>query len=1109
VRSRREFAPGEPDAPPVVTRWSEQVDLEAGTVTSTETVAAGTAAEATTAQITSLVHGGVVAEIDALGNRAVAEYDTIGRVVERRDAEGRATTTAYGMSDGQRSVSETRPDQVTRTRVEDALGRVVEVFDNVDQGEAVPGHVRRVESREYSPGVVRVTDAWGAVSSSRHDAFGRTVAATGPTGASELTEYDDTHATVRAGVSPTGDLADADVVSEQQLDAAGQVIQVTEVRAGDGSESRATSVFDGFGRVVSTRVGGLATAVEYDRLGRPIVSTLTPASADDESNAASTSPTLTATVEFDGYGRGTGKTLSDGVASRAGFTRVLDELGRTTEETDPSGEWTRYRYTVDGLVDRVETSAGQLTEVEYDATSRAKVSERVTSPIGAEVATVYEYHPVTGRMIAVADAANIDDSRIVYDSDAFGNLRTVTYPDGSVIAYEYDAHGRRTGLTDVAGTRTEYTYTDAGLLASAVQRDASGIVAEAAYTYDALGRVTGLDRGNGVRTRYTFTAADEIATERTTREGEPLTDRVYTYEAGDLIRRVDVRYDAIGDDDGDGTAVTTSTEYEYDAMHRLTGSIVREGQSPDSKLRTATRYELSIAGDVTAETVQTDPGTVDAATAVRRFDYDARGELSSLRTEVGGAAVTADQRYDPAGNLIRSADGSSSGYDAANRTVSTTTSNGSTTTTAYWPDGTRRSQRSGGVTTSFYWDGDTLLNERETGAEAEAASTASYLIGASRLARSVDVSSRSEAVTEYYGTDRHGNVTELTDRTGAVNSTYDYSDYGVTSIRDRRGLPREGLDRNPIQYAGEYTDRVGTQFLMTRMYDSCTMRFTSMDRAPLENRFAFADLNPIMHVDPTGQASALDIVNWVVAGTALVLGVASAIGTFWALAVSNTLGALSVTAAVADSVALGFATAGVVDTYEDFMDDETADFVALGDIVLGVGIGLGLGVLDGIMHHTDRALRTVTTKTRRASQLDHSTDAEKIQIGPPITGSTSGQLAPTIDDAVTRLDQWRALKERLRVLTLRGEGELTRTAKEGLVRKLEQDPLFMRVSGLHAADGAPIAATFDAGLLGEINTQELLTDPLIKDPSLYKTNFDLVKKGRAMVLKLSAKSYVT
>jgi RHS repeat-associated protein len=176
------------------------------------------------------------------------------------------------------------------------------------------------------------------------------------------------------------------------------------------------------------------------------------------------------------------------------------------------------------------------------------------------------------------------------------------------------------------------------------------------------------------------------------------------------------------------------------------------------------------------------------------------------------------------------------------------------------------------VTTTFHWDGDTLLNE--TSADQVSAS----LIGVVRHARSVQA--HGDATTHYLGTDRHGNVADLTTAEGSVQARYRYTDYGVPIPTPAASLEASAssgatpgavvgdLTHNPYGHAGSYTDQNGTQHLRVRWYDPGTMRFTAIDPAPTHNGYGFADLNPIMRVDPTGNWGEMDTVNTVL----LVLG---------------------------------------------------------------------------------------------------------------------------------------------------------------------------------------------------------------------------------------------
>jgi RHS repeat-associated protein len=899
VSEQRVVPAGDPAQVPVMTRWQKSVDLTVGERVLTETTAVGTEAEATSSTTASLVHGGVIAEVDAVGNHSTARYDVLGRVTRRVDAAGRATSIAYEReaSDGRNATVTTTPDGVTRTEQLDAIGRVTRLTDNLAGGVATPGHVRVAERREYpDPATVEVTDAWGATTIARQDVFGREVETVSSSGATTRTDYDDVANTVTTRVTPTGDPGDEETVTVERLDAAGRRIERTGSRADGGAVPHVTTGYDGLGRTLVTDDGRLRTRVEYDELGHAVRTFTGAATAGAGSGAgagagagagsgAEAAETLTER-RFDGFGASLEKTLrADGESASAG-ERELDELGRVRSEVDPLGRESRFGYSPDGLLVRVEAGSGQTIAHTYDPATRQLVGTVTTSPVGADVRVEIERDALTDRPIAVFDPTDRADTEIRTRHDGFGNPLEVAYPDGRVIRIAYDEHGRRERTTDATGRTTFLTYDGAGRIVRAVQRagDAhdAAVVAEVGYRYDAFGRVQELERGNGVITRNTFTSVSEIATETTTRGDEVLAAREYEYDpSGLLVQRVDrVR------DDATGELAVTATVYRYDAFGRLVHSSVHDGETVDATVMTRTEYEVTVAGDIRSERIWTRddasraagrPGTLDSAAGsiavdpiTREFEYSPLGELVAVTTD--GSRAT--QEYDGAGNLVRTVDGTEYRYDAANRLVAEIR-DGLQTDTSYWADGTRRGRSSETDAVTFYWDGDTLLTEAHRD-PVGVGGTASYLVGAGRHARTIEPAAGvvpelavgSAPETVYYGDDRHSNVTELTDGFGRVVVRYTYRDYGEASEtaaeHDGAHVEPVPLRRNPFQYAGGYVEPDGRLWLSVRSYDPASKRFTTMDEADLLNGYHYADLNPIMMVDPGGRSSKWD---WMIDAT--------------------------------------------------------------------------------------------------------------------------------------------------------------------------------------------------------------------------------------------------
>lgn len=956
---QRDFPDGDHGEAPRVTVWDRTVDLERGIVTATETVGSGTSAETTTTETASLVHGGVLSRTDPVGNTSHVEYDAIGRQVLIRDALGRTTTTRYtsAQRDGRNAMSSTTPDGVTVTEIRDELGRSIRILDDIDDGTVTPGFERVAETRTYpEPGVVAVTDAWGATSITRHDVFGRQVETVMPSGLVQLTRYDDVASTVTTALSPTGRLDDAELVRTETRDVRGRTTATTGRRADGEPALETTAEYDGLGRGIAASDGTLETRVRHDPLGRPAV-----VSRGD----------LSATRTFDGFGTSREKTLADADGSRSGGTRAFDAVGRTEVETDQAGRATRIEYAPDGLALTSATDDGHLTEHRYDPATRLPLETTVTAPGAEPVRTAYVYDPASDRVIGVFDPRDPDGSMIAYTYDAFGNRTSVTYPDGRSIAHAYDRHGRRIATTDVAGNTTTLTHTTDGLPARADQRAPDGTpIAAASYTYDEHRRMTALDRGNGVVTEYTFTSASEIATETTIGPtGRTQSHRAYAYDAhGNLLRRTDtVTPDARGERD-DAPRVTT-TEYVYDAHDRLTASTVHadgggrgDGDGDPEPFTRTTTYRLSASGDVLDETTVTTVGGSGEQITITSSEYGPLGQLlARTRTDRGPGSPAAPgddaetrqlQTWDAAGNLLHGADGTRYAYDAAHRPVVESDADGTVTATRYWADGTRRDRTvtpaagGGASTTGFYWDGSTLVNDTHTGPDPDDTGYATYLLGAARHTRTA-VSDAGRSVTGYYGTDRHGNVVDTTDPRGATIRRVSYTDYGSST----GGTSTAGLQRDPFGYAGGYTERSGRQWLGERTYDPVAMQFTTRDVAALHNRYAYADLNPITKSDPTGREPAPDGWHQAIIGLALLAtAVIAVIAIATCLTPPATLGAFGVFAAIggglADAYALALGIGGLVvasRSATSFADEQAraffeSDAAWISELTVGIGI---------------------------------------------------------------------------------------------------------------------------------------------------------------------------
>lgn len=957
----RVYPSGDAAAGPTVTRWDETVDLAAGTRTRTETIGVDTDAAATTNEVSSLLHGGALWTIDPLGNRVTTDYDTLGRPVVSIDAKERVTTSSYetAQREGRNAVTLTTPDGVTRTEHRDELGRVTRLTDNILDGKTADGHERVIETRDYpEPGSVAVTDAWGATTTTRQDVFGRATETVGPNGLVQLTIHDDVARTTTSALTTTGQLADAELVAVQRHDVHGNPIDVSATRRDGVPAPETHAVYDGLGRPIGFDDGRIEARTTRDERGNPTTETFLPLQHGEDAAA------VTATRRFDEAGRSLEKTLTTRDERRSGGARTVDKVGRTTTTTDPLGRTTSIKYTPDGLPERAVAASGQITEHRYDPLTRLATEISVTADGREPVRTAYAYDDL-GRATGVYDPDDRDHTEITYEWNAFGELTDLGYPDGGRIVHEYDQHGRQIATTDVAGNRTEFAYDAAGLIARAVQHDEDGEeLGRVDYRFDAFGRITELVRGDGVTTTYEHTSVDQISVERTANGTGPLAERRYEYDlAGNLSTRTDVVFEP--DDDG---PATTTTSYAYDEFGRLVRSVIHAGEHTDAPAITETRYELTVSGDIARETATTGNDTV-----VRAFDYGPSGELLAITTTDADGSRTTPQSYDSAGNLSVAADGGRTAYDAANRPITHLAADGTTASTTYWADGARRERavtRPTGEaeTTRFHWDDGALSTEQISTEQISTAGgdgsgdtvTVAYLRGLERHARTVI--RHGDATTEYYGTDRHGNITELFDADGRAVTRYTYSDSG---IRSRTHGP-EASPANPFGYAGEYTHDDGTQHLSTRVYDPVTMRFTTQDTAELHNTYAYADLNPITKVDPSGLDAESDRRNMAFA----VVGVLFAAVGLVTGGLFTAFGIVATGVALFDIAVALTETLNVVRAIE--LSEDTATGLAITGLVTGIVLGVA-GIARGLMDTTASVGRRADAViSRSASDSSHS-----------------------------------------------------------------------------------------------------------------------------------------
>ena len=411
------------------------------------------------------------------------------------------------------------------------------------------------------------------------------------------------------------------------------------------------------------------------------------------------------TQTFDGDGRV--DTQTDGVGNVTTFQYDQPPNDEGTAVVDPLGQVSRYVHAEGQNLSGATDAAGNADASTYDANNRI-VS--YTDRLGNQA--VFMYHDPSGFPASITDFSGstwtMDYQQQLQDDFRFYVPRQLTFPDGAIERYEYDARGNLTSRTDRAGDEWIHTYDRRGQLLTrtnplggteqytpnvdgslAEAEDAGGV--ERTFVYDALKRIQTIQFGDGSARGLEVDDGDNIV--RATNElghavqieyddnnrirmmTDPLGGtRRFDYDGNSRLagftdrngNNTAVDYDPVGNVSEIRNGAGEAVRYRYDGRNQLTS--VADG------LGTAVEYAYDDEGRLTSVTdglgktgtlTQDATGRVTSLTApggqTIRYAYDTVGRLTSIRNATGRSRAFG---YDARGNLSQiDVDGITTRYD--------------------------------------------------------------------------------------------------------------------------------------------------------------------------------------------------------------------------------------------------------------------------------------------------------------------------------------------------------------------------------------------------------------------------------------------------------------
>ena len=538
---------------------------------------------------------------------------------------------------------------------------------------------------------------------------------------------------------------------------------------------------------------------------------------------------------------------------------TYDDRGNKISEVYANGAKKTYEYNNRNLVVKTQSYDKEGTKTlisRYRYDDYGQLLEMTDYRVSSETETAYRYTEYTydqrGRITAFAEisqnaqptADDIKAHQIRYTYNENGNLSKVSYPttkDGiQSLSYIYDENG---WLQEIKGELHSKGQTTEKVLRS--------------YIYDTYGKVKGIkdyrnllkDSDQAVQKVYTYDSFDRVKEMIYTdlETGKVMESYQYSYDKNsNIIEKIAVNNYPKEDSD----KVNETKSYTYDTLGRLTKTVTTD-HNKDDKTKTVT-YTYDNVGNRLKE---------DDGTTTTSYTYNGLDQLKTSTKEKRTAVDEVRQySYDANGNQTdvkntKTGQTESYTYDAENRLskVAVTDKDGKTAViqqNRYNGEGQRIQKVEGSKTTNYYYQ-DGVVSYTTDG---ENSQTSQNLIGTDGNILATQRYGSDHTDYLLYNKDIQGSSTSLVKENGSADATYQYTDFGETTINGDNKV------ENEVCYTGGiYDQSTGLYYLNARYYNPEDGRFVTEDtyrgetnEPDTQNLYVYCADNPVNYVDPSG-----------------------------------------------------------------------------------------------------------------------------------------------------------------------------------------------------------------------------------------------------------------
>ena len=475
---------------------------------------------------------------------------------------------------------------------------------------------------------------------------------------------------------------------------------------------------------------------------------------------------------------------------------------------------------------------GHTTIFQYDLAGRLV---RETNPLGYFKAYT---HDAAGNPITRTDE-NYNTTQYTYDT--MNRLTQIRYPDNTTATFYYDG---RNNMTSAGNANISYTF-----------------------TYNLNDRLTNANNYYGKNLDYQYNAINQ-RTQMTVASPDGRTF-TYGYDTGNRLSQIVASsrtYSFSYDNAGKRTGMTypnsngVTTTYTYNPSSYLTNILAQNLQlitinsfdyTHDAMGNRTSMTDLVGLHNFSYDDIYQLTQATHPNISTESFNYDATGNRTGTTVDDANALLEDSDfnyTYDFADNLIqkvRKSDNQTTvyTYDYENR-LKRVQYPGMDAQYKYDAFGRRIEKNVNGQITNFLYDGRNIVTDF----------SGSWYTLKSKYVHSLAIddplSVEQGENIYYYHKDGLWSVTDLTDSTGNVVKTYDYTGFGEIHTQT-------GTVVQPFAFTSrEYDLESGLYFYRGRYYDSKAGRFINRDPIGFVggdvNLFRYVQNNPVNKLDPYG-----------------------------------------------------------------------------------------------------------------------------------------------------------------------------------------------------------------------------------------------------------------